>query len=345
MEHEGDGGEAESGEAERAGVGGSSGGLARGRLRRWGLASMVAPGFEVQVRTHHTHGAKRTHRAKERHKKKGYPACGYPMYGAKTTWIRADRWGRPGCWCVGGASATHAASTASAGATVGRTAGSWTTLRAGSAARTAGAFAEATVAELGPLVGGEHAANAEQHLGVGLLQVGAGLGDLIDLGRGLGDVQRVRAEHGFQHHLRLFKAGLQVDELEAALLEDVVHLLGLVSGEGEALDDHGVLPPHAFGADVEAHAAAFLRTPMETAARAAAEAAMHHLGAAAALGHSALHHSRTALHGWATHAGVGGRSRCRGCWGSRRCGGRWLLSEGDGTGESQDGKHGQGMAS
>ena len=48
---------------------------------------------------------------------------------------------------------------------------------------------------------------------------------------------------------------MQVNELEAILLEDVVHLLFLVGGEVEVFCDLGIVPPaaHAFAA----HPAAF----------------------------------------------------------------------------------------
>jgi hypothetical protein len=35
--------------------------------------------------------------------------------------------------------------------------------------------------ELRPLIGGKHSANSEEHAGVGLLKLGAGAGDVIDL--------------------------------------------------------------------------------------------------------------------------------------------------------------------
>ena len=44
---------------------------------------------------------------------------------------------------------------------------------------------------LGPLVGGEDAAQAEEHLGVGLFEVRAEVGDLRDLGEALGLVGRI----------------------------------------------------------------------------------------------------------------------------------------------------------
>ena len=126
--------------------------------------------------------------------------------------------------------------------------------------------------------------------------------------------------------------------MEAALLEDAVHLFGLLGCEGEPLDDHGVLPPHAGGS----HA--------EFAALAAAEvvAVTHHLRTAEALLHAWLHIAlRHAGAHPLTHAGIRRRLALDGCgrrgWsGGGRRSGRRLLGECDGGGEteSNQGKHG-----
>ena len=51
-----------------------------------------------------------------------------------------------------------------------------------------------------------------------------------------------------------FDGGLEVYELETALLEDVVHAFLLVGSDGEFLNDVGVLPPDSGGAYAEAGA-------------------------------------------------------------------------------------------
>src|SRR5947209_1829379 len=80
-----------------------------------------------------------------------------------------------------------------------RTATAWRALSSGSTGT-----AELAVTQLGPLVRSQHSANTQQHLRLGLLQIGARLGDLVDLRHRLIAVQGVCIEHGLQHHLLLF---------------------------------------------------------------------------------------------------------------------------------------------
>ena len=100
-------------------------------------------------------------------------------------------------------------------------------------------------AELGPLVRREDAADAEKHLGIGLFERGAGVGDLVDLGGSFCLVDGIGVHQGLKEELLLFEGSMQVDELDAALDEDVFHLLLLVRREADAGGDFGVLPPHA----------------------------------------------------------------------------------------------------
>src|ERR1035437_5510773 len=228
--------------------------------------------------------------------KKGYPADAGTLGVSRCGWDLRLVDGVhevAGAGCAGSlASSTATLCAGTAGATL--SAGTILWIEA-ALAFAACALAVAARSELGPLVRGEGGADAEEHFGVGFLEIGAGLGDLIDLGHGLRGVERIGAEHRLKQNLLLLYVGLEVDELEAALLEDAVHLFGLLGCEGEPLDDHGVLPPHAGGS----HA--------EFAALAAAEvvAVTHHLRTAEALLHAWLHIALR--HGGAhplTHAGI-----------------------------------------
>ena len=124
----------------------------------------------------------------------------------------------------------------------------------------AGAFAETEVhgarvavllgLELGPLLSGQDAADTEEHFCVGLFEVGAGLGGVVDLGQDFVGVWRVGGEEGLHLDLLLFEVGVEVDELDAGLLEDVFHALLLVCGEAEPGGEGGVCPPLAAHAHV-----------------------------------------------------------------------------------------------
>jgi len=56
-------------------------------------------------------------------------------------------------------------------------------------------------------------------------------------------VGRIGGEQRLHDDLLLFQIGLQVDQLDAVLLDDVVHAFLLVGGEVERLDDVGLAPP------------------------------------------------------------------------------------------------------
>jgi hypothetical protein len=231
------------------------------------------------------------------------------------------------------ATAAHAAGAAT---TTAGSVGSRRTILTSGASRTAGAT-ELVVAKLGPLVGCENGADAEQHFGVGFLKVGARLGDLVDLRHGFCGVHGISAEQRLKHDLLLFHVGLEVDELKAALLEDVIHFPALVGSESQPLDDHGVLPPHSGWADVEAstHGAVVCAAKLVDAI---------HLRPSRTAAHTGTH----AL----THSGISGRGRgvtlnrggCRGRvvgW-SRS---RGLLCERERAGECDGGKGKHGSAS
>ena len=190
------------------------------------------------------------------------------------------------------------------------------------------------------MIGREDGANAEQHFGVPFLQIGAGVGNLVNLRLGFGGVQRIGAEQGLQHHFLLLHVGPEIDELEAALLEDAVHVLDLVGRKREPLHDHGVPPPHSLGADVEA--------ALLAAESASHVAAIRHAGAAEVAGAVArllLHHSGT--HHSGAHLGtrrgltLDGSGRSRGSVCCRRR--RRLLGEGEGGAEHHGCKGNQGF--
>ena len=224
-----------------------------------------------------------------RGQKKGYPVDAGTL-GVAIRWQVLGLLGRPhGVVRICGRSAgTRRASSTVAGLSRSnlRVRSSWDRLRKQAvAASTAGA-------EVRPLVGCENAANAEEHFGVCLFEVGAGVCDLVDLGHGLCGVGRIGAEHGFKKNLLLLDVGFEVDELKAALLKDIVHLPGLLRRQCEPLDDHGVLPPHSRGGD------------MERAAHAAREAVpiTHHVGATAVAWTVVLHHVGAHGHSLVGHA-------------------------------------------
>ena len=54
------------------------------------------------------------------------------------------------------------------------------------------------------------------------------LRDVVDLAEDLIGVRRIGRQHRLKHHLLLLHVRLQVDELQTALLEDVVHTLLLL---------------------------------------------------------------------------------------------------------------------
>ena len=133
-----------------------------------------------------------------------------------------------------------------------------------------------------------------------LFQVSAGLSDLVDLSHGFCRVKRIGAEHRLEQDLLLLDVGLEVDELKAALLKDVVHLFRLFGREGKTLDDHGILPPHAGRRDVEVcvHGTSSRRADASTVTEVAGAivSTLHHATLHRAVAHT-LPHARTDLGG------------------------------------------------
>ena len=99
--------------------------------------------------------------------------------------------------------------------------------------------------ELLPLFGSEGLADGKEHPCVGLLEIGAGLSNLVDLREDLGFVGLIGGDHRLQEDLLLFQVGIEIDEIEAVLLKDVIHRMFLLVGQAELLRELGVIPPTA----------------------------------------------------------------------------------------------------
>src|ERR1039457_1917046 len=91
-------------------------------------------------------------------------------------------------------------------------------------------------AQLLPLLLREDAADAQQETGIGFFELGAGLRDLVDLSQDFGLVGRVGGHQWLPGDLFPLRIGVEIDQAQAILLEDVIHLFLLVGGEGELLD-------------------------------------------------------------------------------------------------------------
>src|ERR1035438_841184 len=96
-----------------------------------------------------------------------------------------------------------------------------------------------------PLVLREDAANSQQETGIGLFQFGAGLRHLVDLSQDFGFVGRVGGHYRLHGDFFLLQIGVEVDQAQAILLQDVIHLFLLVGVEVELLDHLRVVPPAA----------------------------------------------------------------------------------------------------
>jgi hypothetical protein len=106
--------------------------------------------------------------------------------------------------------------------------------------------------ELGPLVGRKHVANTEEHLGVCFFELSTSLGCVVDLGKNFVRIWRIRGEHRLHEDLLLLNVGSQVDQLKAALLQDVIHTLLLVRSEIQFLNQVRIMPPDPRRPDAEA---------------------------------------------------------------------------------------------
>src|ERR1039458_6550146 len=77
--------------------------------------------------------------------------------------------------------------------------------------------------QLLPLILRENAADAQQQTGIGLFEFGAGLRDLVDLSQDFGLVGRVGGHQRLHGDLFLLRRGVEIDEAQAILQEDVIH--------------------------------------------------------------------------------------------------------------------------
>lgn len=102
-----------------------------------------------------------------------------------------------------------------------------------------------------PLVRSEFGPNGEQEAGVGFFELGARLGDLVDLGKDELLAGLIGAHEGFHGDLSLFDAGVHVDEFFAMLEKDRIHAFALILSEAEFLDHGGIIPPAAGRARAE----------------------------------------------------------------------------------------------
>ena len=84
------------------------------------------------------------------------------------------------------------------------------------------------VPELLPLSHGEDPANREKHLCIRLFQVGSCLGNFIDLGDHLRFVGLIGLNQWLQDRFLLLQGSVQINELQAVILEDLLDPLDLV---------------------------------------------------------------------------------------------------------------------
>jgi hypothetical protein len=99
--------------------------------------------------------------------------------------------------------------------------------------------------QLLPLIGRERLPNIEEHVRIGLFEVGAGLRDCVNLGKDLRLIGLIGFDHGMEQRFLLFEVGIEVDQLEPVLQEDVVHLVLLLVCEVELLGELRIVPPAA----------------------------------------------------------------------------------------------------
>jgi hypothetical protein len=107
--------------------------------------------------------------------------------------------------------------------------------------------------EFGPLVGCEDVANSEEHPGICFFELGAGLSGMVDLREDLVGVGLVCSKEWTHELLLLIEVGVQVHQLRAILLKDIVHSLLLVGGQGKFLDEVSVVPPDTRRPEAEPH--------------------------------------------------------------------------------------------
>jgi len=103
------------------------------------------------------------------------------------------------------------------------------------------------VAKFLPLVRSEDAADGEGHLRVGLFEASVRSGDAVNGGKDSAFVWIVGLKQGVELELFLLQSSVDVDELHAAILKDLLDLLNLCTAQTDGLDNLGVFPPTTGG--------------------------------------------------------------------------------------------------
>jgi hypothetical protein len=93
------------------------------------------------------------------------------------------------------------------------------------------------VPKLLPLIYGEDAADRQQHHRIRLFQAGAGLGDLIDLGGHLRLHRLVGLHQRLQDRFLFLQVSVQIDELQAMILEDLLDFRDLIVANADSLHE------------------------------------------------------------------------------------------------------------
>ena len=106
--------------------------------------------------------------------------------------------------------------------------------------------------QLQPLLVRQLAADAQKHAGVCFLQFGAGLSHAVDLGKKFSFVRRIGGHQGLHDCFFLLKRGELVNQFQPVSIENVVHLLLLISRQAEPPDEVGIVPPATWRSDVKA---------------------------------------------------------------------------------------------
>jgi len=98
-----------------------------------------------------------------------------------------------------------------------------------------------------PLVRGELGADGQQKARVSLLQLGTSLGNFVDLGEDELLAGLIGAHERLHGELRLFDAGVHVNEIPLVFKKNRIHALALVVGQVELIH-HGLIVPPPAGA-------------------------------------------------------------------------------------------------
>src|ERR1700690_533746 len=115
---------------------------------------------------------------------------------------------------------------------------------------------------------GQLAPNAQEHAGVFLFQLCTSLGDAINLSQKFSLVRRIGRDQRLHDGFFLLNRGELVNQFEPAGIENVIHLLLLIVGQTEFLDELGIVPPASWRAEAQT-AARPSRTTHTAAARVA----------------------------------------------------------------------------